>query len=105
MTDPTTMDDLVEDQSVSENPGSGAATNLEEAFDDEVLRALNSLSDDARICLMLRIVEKLTYQEISAYMKIPEGTAMSMVHRARTSLRNLLATHEFATRKGEQQNE
>ena len=87
---------MVEDQSSNEM-ANGSELKLEESFDDEVLRALNSLSDDARICVMLRIVEKLTYKEISSYMEIPEGTAMSMVHRARTSLRKSLATHEFAT--------
>lgn len=92
-TDPNTLDELVEDPSESES-------QLEDCFDDEVLSALNSLPEDARICILLRTVEKMSYKEISAYMAIPEGTAMSMVHRSRTKLRALLAAHEFASPKG-----
>jgi RNA polymerase sigma-70 factor (ECF subfamily) len=57
------------------------------AFDDELTSALNDLSEDARCCLLLRTIERLTYAEISAIMQIPEGTAMSHVHRSRTALR------------------
>ena len=99
-TDSSTLDRVVQQQPIPEPLDSKAGFGLEEAFDDEVLRALNALTDDARICLLLRIVEKLSYKEIASYMEIPEGTAMSMVHRARTSLRKSLASHEFANYKG-----
>ena len=56
-------------------------------FDDEVLRGLNSLSDEARCCLLLRIVQQLSYAEISDLMQIAAGTAMSHVHRAKNVLR------------------
>jgi RNA polymerase sigma-70 factor (ECF subfamily) len=59
-------------------------------FDDHVLRALNSLSDVARCCLLLRTVQNLSYAEISQLMNIPEGTAMSHVHRSRTAMRRQL---------------
>jgi RNA polymerase sigma-70 factor (ECF subfamily) len=61
------------------------------SFDDELVHALNELSEDARCCLLLRTVEKLTYTEISAIMQIPEGTAMSHVHRSRIALREKLS--------------
>lgn len=70
--------------------------SLQSEFDDEVLKALESISVDARTCMLLRIVENLSYKEISILMQIPEGTAMSLVHRARASLRVSLANHEFA---------
>lgn len=56
-------------------------------FDDELMEALNSVSDVARSCLLLKIVEGLDYAEISRIMQIPEGTAMSHVHRSRRHLR------------------
>lgn len=104
-TDPTMLSELVEDHSevisiATESNSNQSNTKLEDSFDDEVLKALNSLPEDARICILLRTVEKMSYKEISAYMAIPEGTAMSMVHRSRTKLRELLATHEFASSKG-----
>jgi RNA polymerase sigma-70 factor (ECF subfamily) len=62
-------------------------------FDDELVSALNELSEDARCCLLLRTLEHLSYAEISAIMQIPEGTAMSHVHRSRTALREKLTRH------------
>lgn len=52
-------------------------------FDDSVVRALNEVGEDARACLLLKVVEGLEYAEISRILDIPEGTAMSHVHRAR----------------------
>jgi RNA polymerase sigma-70 factor (ECF subfamily) len=60
------------------------------ALDDELVAALGRLSADARSCLLLRTVEKLSYAEIAQLMRIPEGTAMSHVHRSRATLRALL---------------
>ena len=55
------------------------------------MRALNSVSDIARACLLLRTIEQMEYAEISRLLAIPEGTAMSHVHRARQHLRERLA--------------
>jgi RNA polymerase sigma-70 factor (ECF subfamily) len=60
-------------------------------FDDRTLHALQTMSADARCCLLLRVVQELTYAEISELMQIPEGTAMSHVHRSKQQLRRLLA--------------
>ena len=59
-------------------------------FDDEVLLALREISDEARACLLLRAVERLSYREISQTLQIPEGTAMSHVHRAKHAMRQRL---------------
>lgn len=59
-------------------------------FDDGVVRALESLPEVARTCLLLRAVEGLSYREIAALLAVPEGTAMSHVHRARTAMRRSL---------------
>src|SRR5258706_1468879 len=60
-------------------------------FDDQVIKALNSVSDVARACLLLRTIEQMEYSEISKLLAIPECTAMSHVHRARQHLRERLA--------------
>lgn len=60
-------------------------------FDDRVVRALSSVSEVARACLLLRTVEGLEYAEIARLLEIPEGTAMSHVHRARQFLRERLS--------------
>jgi RNA polymerase sigma-70 factor (ECF subfamily) len=60
-------------------------------FDDEVTRALATLSQIARACLLLRVLHQLPYAEIAELLGLPEGTAMSYVHRARQHLRRQLA--------------
>ena len=60
-------------------------------FDDRVMHALNSVSDIARACLLLRTIQGLSYDEIAKALEIPPGTAMSHVHRTRIVLRERLA--------------
>jgi RNA polymerase sigma-70 factor (ECF subfamily) len=60
-------------------------------FDGRLLDGLREIGDVPRACLLLRTLRELTYAEISALLEIPEGTAMSHVHRARTALRAKLA--------------
>jgi RNA polymerase sigma-70 factor (ECF subfamily) len=61
-------------------------------FDDELVAALATLTPVARACLLLRAVQDLDYSEISRLLGIPEGTAMSHVHRARAALRSTLVS-------------
>jgi RNA polymerase sigma-70 factor (ECF subfamily) len=78
--------------------GRGELREDQQEFDDAVLRALNQLGTMARASFLLRVVLELSYAEISILLGIPEGTAMSHVHRSRTTLRGLLeadATFEF----------
>lgn len=60
-------------------------------FDDRVMRALKNLGEIPRACLLLRVIEGLEYAEIARLLDIPEGTAMSHVHRTRQFLREKLA--------------
>ncbi|MCG8406477.1 MAG: RNA polymerase sigma factor [Phycisphaerales bacterium] len=60
-------------------------------FDDRIMQALHDVSDVARACLLLKTLGGLDYAEISRVMEIPEGTAMSHVHRTRQFLRGKLA--------------
>jgi RNA polymerase sigma-70 factor, ECF subfamily len=69
------------------------------AFDDRVLQALNTLDETARTCLLLRTLHEMPYREISLLMEIPEGTAMSHVHRARQALRGMLAPADEPKRR------
>jgi RNA polymerase sigma-70 factor (ECF subfamily) len=62
----------------------------QESFDDELTAGLTSLSETARACLLLRTIEDLDYEEIGRVLGIPEGTAMSHVHRSRMRLRERL---------------
>jgi RNA polymerase sigma-70 factor (ECF subfamily) len=62
------------------------------AFDDQVLRALHQLDETARACLLLRTVHDMPYRQISLLLDVPEGTAMSHVHRARQAMRQRLVS-------------
>jgi RNA polymerase sigma-70 factor (ECF subfamily) len=68
----------------------GELTLDQAAFDDRVQAALRALAPTARAALLLRTVLELSYGEISAVLAIPEGTAMSHVHRSRVALRHAL---------------
>jgi RNA polymerase sigma-70 factor, ECF subfamily len=93
--DPASLVQLAQDSSGATVTGSivDSGGNLladQSAFDDEVSIALRRLSHDARCCLLLRTIQKLSYSEIAQIMQIPEGTAMSHVHRSKNELRNRL---------------
>jgi RNA polymerase sigma-70 factor (ECF subfamily) len=60
-------------------------------FDDHIMSALNSVGETARACLLLRTLEDMEYAEIARILEIPQGTAMSHVHRTRQHLRQCLA--------------
>jgi RNA polymerase sigma-70 factor, ECF subfamily len=60
-------------------------------FDDRLLDALQRLDETARACLLLRTLHEMPYREIALWLGVPEGTAMSHVHRARHVLRRLLS--------------
>ena len=62
------------------------------AFDDRIMVALAALDETPRTCLLLRTLNELPYREIAQILQIPEGTAMSHVHRSRQAMRASLDT-------------
>ena len=69
----------------------------EELFDnmmgDEVTVALNSLSDEARIVILLCDIEGFKYDEIATILDIPIGTVRSRLFRARNELKKALKVY------------
>ena len=69
------------------------STILEHAEDAELMKnAMNELPAEFREILTLRHQEELSYQEIGEILKIPVGTVMSRLARARAKLREYLAS-------------
>lgn len=68
----------------------GSILPNQQAFDDQVVAALQGLSGAARSCLLLRTVTELSYDKISELLDIAPGTAMSHVYRARKAMRSRL---------------
>lgn len=62
----------------------------QDSFDDRVVKALETLDETARACLLLRTVMDMPYRDLALALDIPEGTAMSHVHRARKAMRDRL---------------
>lgn len=94
--DPTVLEQMNYQTTAESEPWpvvshSGQIVPDQASFDDQLAAALDELSDEARSCLLLRIIEKLSYAEISSLLNIPEGTAMSHVHRSKAMLRQRLS--------------
>ena len=69
-----------------------------DACGDEVYQAFGKLSMAQRACIMLKGVERFTYQEISDTLEIPVGTVMTHLSRGRAKLRKLLADYAMKMR-------
>ena len=54
-----------------------------------VQEALNRLSSEHRIVLILKDMEDLKYEEIADILDVPIGTVRSRLHRARQELRDV----------------
>lgn len=55
-------------------------------FVAEIQRALDELSDEHRMMILLADLEELSYKEIAESLGCPIGTVMSRLHRARKQL-------------------
>lgn len=89
--------DVVADSSQVTNPAAsitmaGELAPGQNEFDDQVARAIQNLDEVRRSCFLLRVIHNLDYRDISEMLDIPEGTAMSHVHRAKSELRKALAS-------------
>ena len=65
-----------------------------EGMDEELVRAIDGLSQEYQSVLMLWAVEDFSYKEISEALNIPIGTVMSRLHRVRQKLSEEL--HDYA---------
>lgn len=55
-----------------------------------VENAINKLSAEHKMVIILRDIQGLSYDEISGILKCPEGTVKSRINRARMALKNIL---------------
>jgi RNA polymerase sigma-70 factor (ECF subfamily) len=104
VTDPAAIDRDVASAAANTKEGfesitpQGQLLDHQADFDDDVLIALGEISEEARACLLLRVVRRLSYGEISRTLHIPEGTAMSHVHRAKHLMRERLKERQHTAR-------
>ena len=70
---------------------SAEAEALDNIPSSELRTALESLSEDQRVIVLLSDVEGFAYKEIADMLDIPIGTVMSRLHRGRKNLREGLS--------------
>lgn len=97
-----TITDPEDLQQVQDRDGGDAGADVGLRLD--LLAALKRLTPEQREPLLLVCVEQLSYAEVAEVMRIPMGTVMSRVCRARAALRRFLdgggpATHSPALRR------
>ncbi len=85
-----TIEDVIPDR--SEDPAQNTVTN---ELANRVTECLPALSEKQREILTLRIVQNLTYEEISQKLSISLGTVKSRIARARENLREKIGS-DFA---------
>lgn len=62
----------------------------------ELMQAIDSLSEKYRDIILLRFFEEQDYDSISDILKIPPGTVATRLNRAKKELQALLTTHHEA---------
>lgn len=81
---------------------SGEASNpeqrlLQAEMRREITQALNTLSEEHRVVLVLRDIEGYSYEEIADMLGVNIGTIKSRLNRARLALREVLTVREPLT--------
>lgn len=69
---------------------------LHQTLDEPLERALDSLPDEMRLCVLLVDVQGLEYAYAAAALRIPIGTVRSRLARARLKLQDLLVDYARA---------
>ena len=69
----------------------GADASGTEAEGGDIARALATLVEEQRAVLLLVVLEGLSYREVADIQRVPIGTVMSRLARARTHIRASLA--------------
>jgi RNA polymerase sigma-70 factor (ECF subfamily) len=68
-------------------------------FDSEQLQAaLNELPEEFRVVVAMFYFEELSYREIAESLKLPQGTVMSRLSRAKRRLREMLSPKRTSKR-------
>lgn len=79
------------ERSIPDPSGNPEEVVVTPMLDGEIQRALDSLTDDLRMVVILSDIEGLAYEEVAQAIRVPVGTVKSRLHRARKALRDRLA--------------
>jgi RNA polymerase sigma-70 factor (ECF subfamily) len=73
--------------------GSDGSGSFEGEIDENLSRAINSLSHDYKMALLLIDIQGHTYQEVADLLAIPVGTVMSRLYRGRKKIEKALLAY------------
>jgi RNA polymerase sigma-70 factor, ECF subfamily len=68
---------------------------VEQLYSQRVIEAIEALSEDFRMVVVLADIEEFSYKEIAEMLDIPVGTVMSRLFRGRKQLQNTLRKDEL----------
>jgi RNA polymerase sigma-70 factor, ECF subfamily len=83
----TALDPLVESGRQFAGDDDPAANAEKRERDRNLSAAFEELSEEHRTVLVLRVVQDMSYDEIARTLRLPQGTVMSRLSRARADLR------------------
>ena len=63
------------------------------AFSDEIVRAMNTISEDFKSIVLMADLQELSYKEIAQKLRIPIGTVMSRLFRGRKMIKKVLSAY------------
>lgn len=88
----TRREDLHGPDTMPEGPGAASTTRTVEgrAQLDDLSEAMRSLDENARILIMLKEVDDLSYEEIAATLDLPLPTVKTRLFRARRALKDAM---------------
>jgi RNA polymerase sigma-70 factor (ECF subfamily) len=96
---PKAIDDKALEQSQAAAADASRLPGLDyEQLDEEVKQAIDGLQPEYRSVLLLWATMELSYREIADILKVPIGTVMSRLHRARQQLTKVLDEYAKANR-------
>ncbi len=78
--------------------GNPVEMTREKLLQEKITTAMAKLPEDYRTILILRVEEEFSYDEISKILKVPKGTVMSRLARARQRLKELFKEMEVHKR-------
>jgi RNA polymerase sigma factor (sigma-70 family) len=70
-----------------------AAVTEQPAIAMDLDRALATLADDVRLCIVLGYYERMTHEEIAEFTRLPLGTVKSHIRRGTQKLQQALAAY------------
>jgi RNA polymerase sigma factor (sigma-70 family) len=82
------------EQKLSSKRNDPVAMTRQKMMKEKITQAMGKLPKEFRIILSLKVEKDLSYDEISKVLKVPKGTVMSRLARARQKLRKIFEEME-----------